>query len=245
MIADKLSKLGQTIQTEWPLYAEVSQAICSRWHQLQADLFATTFYNNSHSWCHRSQTPRHGQCTHSALPGRTCTHTPFHLQPSWASGGKVAGLPLQQDNTDCPRVAQHALVLGSSGNVQSDPTMSAQHTQPGVSTIHQVLHRNLSNLFLQAGLLERQESRSRASLRQWQHDLRLLKEDQPDLSMRPSGPFLTKWYLSNQVDFRAPPLKDIADFLLYLFQDKRGHGGRVVTLSPPTSAAGVRSPSWP
>ena len=24
-----------------------------------------------------------------------------------------------------------------------------------------------------------------------------------------------------------------------------GHGGRVVTLSPPTSAAGVRSPSWP
>ena len=27
--------------------------------------------------------------------------------------------------------------------------------------------------------------------------------------------------------------------------DLRGHGGRVVTLSPPTSAAGVRSPSWP
>ena len=26
---------------------------------------------------------------------------------------------------------------------------------------------------------------------------------------------------------------------------RRGHGGRVVTLSPPTSAAGVRSPSWP
>ena len=25
----------------------------------------------------------------------------------------------------------------------------------------------------------------------------------------------------------------------------RGHGGRVVTLSPPTSAAGVGSPSWP
>ena len=24
-----------------------------------------------------------------------------------------------------------------------------------------------------------------------------------------------------------------------------GHGGRVVTLSPPTSAARVRSPSWP
>ena len=28
-------------------------------------------------------------------------------------------------------------------------------------------------------------------------------------------------------------------------QPGRGHGGRVVTLSPPTSAAGDRSPSWP
>ena len=31
----------------------------------------------------------------------------------------------------------------------------------------------------------------------------------------------TKWCHSNQVDFRAPPLKSIADFLLYLFQDRK------------------------
>ena len=30
-----------------------------------------------------------------------------------------------------------------------------------------------------------------------------------------------KWCLSNQVDFRAPPLKAIADFLLHLFQEKK------------------------
>ena len=53
----------------------------------------------------------------------------------------------------------------------------------------QVLHKNLSNLNLYAWLLEPQQSRSRASLRQWQYELRLLKEDQPDLSMRQSGPF--------------------------------------------------------
>ena len=39
---------------------------------------------NCHSLCHRSQTPRHGQWMHSASPGRTWTHTPFHQQPSWA-----------------------------------------------------------------------------------------------------------------------------------------------------------------
>ena len=33
----------------------------------------------------------------------------------------------------------------------------------------------------------------------------------------------TEWCLSNQVDFRAPPLKAIAvaDFLIYLFQDRK------------------------
>ena len=44
MIADKLSRLGQTIQTEWSLHP-VFQAICSRWHQPQVDLFATRFNN--------------------------------------------------------------------------------------------------------------------------------------------------------------------------------------------------------
>ena len=33
----------------------------------------------------------------------------------------------------------------------------------------------------------------------------------------------TKWCHSNQVDFRAPPVKFIADFLLFLFQDKNSH----------------------
>ena len=49
---------------------------------------------------------------------------------------------------------------------------------------------DLSDVYLHVWLLEPQQSRSRASLRQWQHELRLLKEDQPDQSMRQSGPFL-------------------------------------------------------
>ena len=37
----------------------------------------------------------------------------------------------------------------------------------------------------------------------------------------------TKWCLSNQVDFRAPPLKVIADFLLCLFQDRKLQPGTI------------------
>ena len=45
VITDKLSRLGQTIQTEWSLHPEVFQAICSWWHQAQVALFATRFNN--------------------------------------------------------------------------------------------------------------------------------------------------------------------------------------------------------
>ena len=37
----------------------------------------------------------------------------------------------------------------------------------------------------------------------------------------------TKWCLSNQVDFRAPPLKAICDFLLHLFQDRKLQSGTI------------------
>ena len=38
VVADKLSRPGQTIQTEWSLLPEVFQIICSRWHQPQIKL---------------------------------------------------------------------------------------------------------------------------------------------------------------------------------------------------------------
>ena len=43
VIADKLSRLGQTIQTEWSLLPEVFQRLCGKWHRPQIDLFATRF----------------------------------------------------------------------------------------------------------------------------------------------------------------------------------------------------------
>ena len=43
VIADKLSRLGQTIQTEWSLLPEVFQRLCRKWHRPQIDLFATRF----------------------------------------------------------------------------------------------------------------------------------------------------------------------------------------------------------
>ena len=130
-----------------------------------------------------------GHCSGHPQPamggsGRLCFPTSSHLGQS---GGEVAGLPMQENHSDCAGVAQHALVLGSGGQIPlSLPNLPNLLTQP----FNQIAHRNLTNLNLHAWLLEPQQSRSRASLRQWQRELRLLKEDQPDQSRRQSGPFL-------------------------------------------------------
>ena len=119
--------------------------------------------------------------------GPICLSTSSHLGQS---GGEVTGHPMQENHFDCPGVAQHTLVLGSGGHVQSNPTKMPEVPNLLTRPFNQIPHRNLTNLNLHAWLLEPQQSRSRASLRQWQQELRLLKGDQPDQSMRQSGPFL-------------------------------------------------------
>ena len=112
--------------------------------------------------------------THSAMGGPGCIRLPTDCHIG-QSGGEVTELPLQENHPDCSGVAQHALVLGLSDHVQSSPSQPAQPAQPIDTTFQSD---------------PSQKSRSRASLRQWQRELRLLKEDQPDQSMRQSGPFL-------------------------------------------------------
>ena len=96
------------------------------------------------------------------------------------------------------------------------PNLPNLLTQP----FNQTPYRNLPNLNLHAWLLEPQQLKNRASLRQWHRKLRLHKGDQPDLS-EAKWTIFTKWCFSNQVDFRAPPVKSIANFLLYLFQGRK------------------------
>ena len=53
--------------------------------------------------------------------GRTGSVRFFTSSHLGQSGGEVAGLPMQQNHTECTGMAQHALVLGSSGNVVRFP----------------------------------------------------------------------------------------------------------------------------
>ena len=179
------SRLGQTIQTEWSFHPEVFQAICSQLHQQQVDLFATRFKNN------QSQTPWAGEWMHSVCPGVDLDPYAFRLV---AILGKVVE---KFQDYPCSRIILIApgwtnmpwfsdLVAMPSQIPLCLPNLPNLLTQP----FNRILHRNLSHLNLHAWLLEPQLSGSRSSLRQWQHELMLLRESQPDQSMRQSGPFL-------------------------------------------------------
>ena len=110
------------------------------------------------------------------------------------------------------------VVLGSSGHVQSDPSVSAQS---GYSVIQpdpaqEPVKPEPTFLAPRATAVKEQgfseavaagiEAPQRGSTRS---------------VYEAKWTIFTKWCLSNLVDFRAPPLKAIADFLLYLFQDRK------------------------
>ena len=208
MIADKLSRLGQTIQTEWSLHPEVFQAICSRWHQPQVDLFATRFNNKLPQFV--SPVPDPQAWAVDALSLSWENLDPYAFLPSshlGQSGGEVTGLPVQQNNSDCTRVAQHALVLRSSGIFQSDPSVSAQPTQSGISTIQTDPEQEPVQLeptcMAPSATAIKEQRLSEAVAAQIEAPQRASTRSVYEAKWT----IFTKWCLSNQVDFRAPPLK--------------------------------------
>ena len=156
--------------------------------------------------------------------GPICLPTSSHLGQS---SGEVTGLPMQQNHTDCSRVSQHALVLGPSGHVKSDPTVPAQSAQSDDSTFQPDPAQEYvkpeptclvprATAIKEQGFSEAVAARIEAPQRRSNRSVYEAK-----------WTIFTKWCLSNQMDFRAPPLKAIADFLLYLFQDRKLQPGTI------------------
>ena len=94
---------------------------------------------------------------------------------------------MKENHFDCSRVAQHALVYGPNGHDEPNPILPAQpvHSAIQADPSQEPVKPESSCLAPKPQL-----SRSRTSLRQWKHELRLLQETQPDQSMRQSEPFL-------------------------------------------------------
>ena len=191
VIADKLSRLGQIIQTEWSLAPEVFKSICQTWHTPQVDLFATKFNNKLPQFVSPVPDPRAWAVDALSIPWENMD--PYAFPPT-ALLGKV--LSKVRDNP-CRRMIIIApgwpkmpwfwdLVQMAAQVPLCLPNLPNLLTQP----FNQAPHDNLVNLNLHAWLLEPLALENRDSLKKWRAELRLLREAQPEPSMKQSGPYL-------------------------------------------------------
>ena len=182
-------------------------------HEVQSQITSVCVSSSGHTGCSSG-------CSHSAMAGSGCLCLPTdrHLGQS---GGEVIGLPVQEAHSNCSRVAQHALVLGLGGHVQSsspqftksaqsadtalqpDPSQKSDKSKPSCMAPRATAIKKQGFSEAVAARIEAPQRRSTRSVYEAKWTI------------------FTKWCISNQVDFRSPPIKSVADFLLYLFEVRK------------------------
>ena len=219
VIADKLSRLGQTIQTEWSLLPEVfptdlqpmapasNRSVC---HEVQPQVTSVCLSSTGLPGCSSG-------CTYSAMGGSGCIRLPTDRHIGQSSG-EASGLPVQETHSDCPGVAQHALVSGPGDNVQSGPSLPAQSADTALqSDPSQKSDKSKSPCLAPRATKIKEQGFSEAVAARIEAPQRKSTRSVYEAKWT----IFTKWCIANQVDFRSPPIKSVADFLLYLFEDKK------------------------
>ena len=192
VIADKLSRHGQVIQTEWSLLQEVFDQICRRWHKPEVDLFVTKFNH---------KLPRFVSPVPDLLAWKVdALSVPWqdldaYVFPPVALLGKVVSKLIDQGfrrviliAPGWPNMSWFWDLVSMSVQIPLRlPRVGNLLTQP----FNQCPHRDLHSLNLHAWLLGPLPSNRQASLKKWQHELKLLRDVQPEPSTNQSGPFLS------------------------------------------------------
>ena len=219
VIADKLSRHNQVIQTEWSLSPQVFHLLCSKWARPQIDLFATRFNHRLPKFV--SPVPDQAAWAVDILSlgksGRVCLS--FSL-PSQSSRVKARGSGLSQDDPGRSRVAQHALVLGSGQSVESDSFQSSLGEGPVNPTIQRSPPQEPGSsksacLAPRASSIHKQGFSDEVAAR-----IEAPQSSSTRAVYKSKWAIFVKWCESNEVDFRSPSLKQVADFLLYLFKER-------------------------
>ena len=165
----------------------------------------------------------HGHCSGCTQfvmgrSGRIRLPTDSHIGQS---GGEVAGLPIPEVDHHRPGVAQHDMVLGPSGNVQPDPITFASTAQPTDSTLQsdpsQESGKPKSPCMAPRATAIKEQGFSEAAATRIEAPQRGSTRSVYEAKWA----IFTKWCITNQVDFRTPPVKSVADFLMYLFEDRK------------------------
>ena len=164
------------------------------------------------------------KCLGSGLPEPVMGEVGSVCLPPDSSTGKSAvqtqGQPLQENNNSSPRVAKNAMVLGSSRLVSSSASVPPKGTKSVDTTVQsgssrQPLEPKSARVAPRATSVRKQGFSEAVACR---------IEAPQRISTRTvyaaKWAVFARWCHDNQVDVGAPPVKSIADFLLYLFQER-------------------------
>ena len=146
-------------------------------------------------------------CVPSSLPA-----------PSGSFEDKRPGL--SQDDSDCPRLAKHALVLGPGGPIRSDPVHPSSDKGPSDSAVQWTSSPEPSES--QSSCLAPRSStiRKHGFSEEVAARIEAPQRGSTRAVYKSKWTIFVKWCKSNKVDFRSPSVNRIADFLLYLFKER-------------------------
>ena len=146
-----------------------------------------------------------------------------YLSPSVFTGqdSQQASRPsLRESDPNSSGLAQHAMVLGSGGTVVPDPSLPTPSSRSSDTTIQQGSsqisdHSQPSRLAPRAEAIKEQGFSSPVASR-----IEAPQRSSTRTVYEAKWSVFVRWCETRQVDFRSPSVKQIADFLLHLFQEK-------------------------
>ena len=150
-------------------------------------------------------------------PGHVC------FSPSIVTGQggqQTVGPSLQESDPHSSGLAQHAMVLGPGGTVISDPSLPTQSFRPSDTAIQQGTSQEFdqskpTRLAPRAEAIKEQGFSSPVA-----SQIEAPQRSSTRTVYEAKWAVFVRWCESSQVDFRSPSLKQIADVLLHLFQEK-------------------------
>ena len=161
-----------------------------------------------------------GGCSQSTMepPGRVRLSSSLPSQSGHIQTGESG---LSQNDLNRSGLAQHALVLGSDQSIKSDSRQSSLGEEPVDSTFQRPSPQELESsesacLAPRASSIRRQGFSEEVAAR-----IEAPQRSSTRAVYKSKWAIFVKWCDSNQVDFRSPSLKQVADFLLYLFKERQ------------------------
>ena len=138
-----------------------------------------------------------------------------------SSSFKSHGPGVSQNGANCTRLAQHGLVLGSGGSVHTNPFPAPTSQGSGNSTCQwppaQESHQSKPTCMApRASTIQEQGFADEVAAR-----IEAPQRSSTRAVYKSKWTIFVKWCDSHKVDFRSPSVNQIADFLLYLFKDRK------------------------